>query len=96
MLKGGDSGPAVVPGEPDKSLLIEAVRYQNADLQMPPKGKLPDAADRRPDGVGEDGRALAGRTAPAAAGAPKRRSTSPSARRRTGRASRSRPRRRRR
>jgi hypothetical protein len=43
-LKGGDNGPAVVPGEPDKSRIIEAVRYQNADLQMPPKGKLPDAA----------------------------------------------------
>ncbi len=38
--KGGDTGPAVVPGEPDKSLLIEAVRYGNRDLQMPPKQKL--------------------------------------------------------
>ena len=37
--KGGDSGAAVVPGKPDKSLLIKAVRYQ--DLEMPPKGKLP-------------------------------------------------------
>jgi hypothetical protein len=43
VLKGGDNGPAVVPGEPDKSRIIEAVRYLNADLQMPPKGKLPDA-----------------------------------------------------
>src|SRR5215207_7329658 len=42
-LKGGDSGPAIVPGDADKSKLIEAVRFQNADLQMPPKGKLPDA-----------------------------------------------------
>ena len=41
LLKGGDSGPAVVPGQPDKSRLIEAVQYQNVDLQMPPKGKLP-------------------------------------------------------
>jgi mono/diheme cytochrome c family protein len=39
MLKGGDTGPAIVPGNPDKSLLIEAVRYGNPDLQMPPKGK---------------------------------------------------------
>src|SRR6516164_8955296 len=31
-LKGGDSGPAVVAGEPQKSLLIEAVSYQNVDL----------------------------------------------------------------
>src|SRR5262245_40846382 len=44
MLKGGDNGPAVVPGSPDKSRLVQAVRYQNPDLQMPPKGKLPDAA----------------------------------------------------
>ena len=28
LLKGGDSGPAVVPGKPDKSLLIQAVRYE--------------------------------------------------------------------
>ena len=40
MLKGGDTGPAVVPGAPDKSKLIEAVRYQNHDLQMPPKSPL--------------------------------------------------------
>src|SRR5258705_12917207 len=40
-LKGGESGKlAIVPGEPEKSLLIEAVRYNNPDLQMPPKKKL--------------------------------------------------------
>ena len=39
LLKGGDTGPAVVPGELDKSLLIQAVRYTNPDLQMPPKGE---------------------------------------------------------
>ena len=38
--KGGDTGPAVVPGKPDESLLIQAVRYRDADLQMPPAGKL--------------------------------------------------------
>ncbi len=37
---GGDTGPAVVPGNVEKSLLIEAVRYGNQDLQMPPKKKL--------------------------------------------------------
>src|SRR5437899_1191446 len=37
MLKGGESGPAIVPGDPDKSLLIKAVRYSDPDLQMPPK-----------------------------------------------------------
>lgn len=40
-FKGSDSGQVIVPGEPDKSLLIEAVRYQG-DIQMPPAGKLPD------------------------------------------------------
>src|SRR5690349_13242898 len=39
LLKGGDSGPAIVPGQPDQSLLIKAVRYQDEKLQMPPKGK---------------------------------------------------------
>ncbi|NQV28923.1 MAG: DUF1549 domain-containing protein [Rhodopirellula sp.] len=43
VLKGGDSGAVVVAGDPDKSLLIEAVRYQNRDLQMPPKGRLSEA-----------------------------------------------------
>ena len=42
--KGGTTGPAVVPGDPEKSLLIKAVRYTDEDLQMPPKGqKLSDA-----------------------------------------------------
>ncbi len=40
--KGGDRGPAIEPGKPDESLLIQAVRYKDEDLQMPPKGKLPD------------------------------------------------------
>ncbi len=37
VLTGGDTGAAVVPGDPGKSLLIEAIGYANADLQMPPK-----------------------------------------------------------
>jgi hypothetical protein len=41
-LKGGDTRPAVVPGDPEKSLMIEAIRYENPDLQMPPKKKLTD------------------------------------------------------
>jgi hypothetical protein len=41
LLKGGDTGPAIVPGQPDKSILIAAIRYGNVDLQMPPRGKLP-------------------------------------------------------
>lgn len=40
LRRGGESGPALVDGQPDKSLLIEAVRYQNPDLQMPPKERL--------------------------------------------------------
>jgi len=47
VLKGGDSGPAIVAGKPEDSLLIKAIRYTDEDLQMPPqKGggrKLPDA-----------------------------------------------------
>jgi hypothetical protein len=39
VLKGGDTGPAVRPGQPDASLLIQAVRH-NERLQMPPKRKL--------------------------------------------------------
>ncbi len=39
---GGSRGPAIVPGNPDASLLIVALRYGNADLQMPPDDKLPD------------------------------------------------------
>src|SRR6266478_7724036 len=43
LLKGGETGPAIVPGDPDKSLLIKAVRHIDEDLQMPPKGnKLAD------------------------------------------------------
>ena len=43
VLKGGSTGPAVVPGDPGKSLLIAAVRYEDEALQMPPKAKLPAA-----------------------------------------------------
>src|SRR5437763_8018692 len=39
VLKGGENGPAVVPGKPDESRLIKAVRYVDDDLKMPPKGK---------------------------------------------------------
>jgi cytochrome c553 len=39
-LRGGDSGSAIVPGDPDSSLLVEAVRYES--YEMPPKGKLSD------------------------------------------------------
>ncbi|MDM4017676.1 PSD1 and planctomycete cytochrome C domain-containing protein [Roseiconus lacunae] len=41
--EGGASGPAIVPGDVDASLLIEAINYENVDYQMPPEGKLEDA-----------------------------------------------------
>lgn len=40
MFQGGTSGPPVVPGEPDQSLLVVAIRYTNPELQMPPDEKL--------------------------------------------------------
>jgi mono/diheme cytochrome c family protein len=41
MLRGGDTGKVVIPGKPDQSRLIEAIRH-DGDVQMPPKGKLKD------------------------------------------------------
>ncbi len=43
LKAGGDTGPALIPGSPEMSPLIEAVRRGNPDFQMPPKTKLPDA-----------------------------------------------------
>ncbi|HEX7896689.1 MAG TPA: PSD1 and planctomycete cytochrome C domain-containing protein [Planctomycetota bacterium] len=40
LLKGGDTGPAIVPGHPEKSVLIKAVRHEVDGLQMPDKEKL--------------------------------------------------------
>ena len=41
-IAGGGSGEAVVPGKPDESLLVQAVRYLG-DIKMPPRSKLPEA-----------------------------------------------------
>ncbi len=41
LLLGGESGPAIIPGDGEKSLLLEAIRYDS--LQMPPDGKLADS-----------------------------------------------------
>ncbi|MBA4016800.1 MAG: hypothetical protein C0483_06410 [Pirellula sp.] len=41
MLRGGDQGPALMPGDPDASLLIQGIRYDDINFQMPPKGKMP-------------------------------------------------------
>ena len=40
LRQGGTSGPVIVPGKPNASLLITAVQYVDDDLQMPPDGKL--------------------------------------------------------
>lgn len=43
LLRGGDSGPAVEPGEPDRSLIVEAINYANDDMAMPPDAKLSES-----------------------------------------------------
>src|ERR1700687_4579147 len=42
LLKGGKSGPAVTPGDPDKSIMVTAIR-QSTDLKMPKNGHLTPA-----------------------------------------------------
>jgi len=39
MIAGGESGPSLIPGQPDESLIIQALRYDG--LEMPPKKRLP-------------------------------------------------------
>src|SRR6185503_16266273 len=41
LLQGGATGPALVPGKPEESLLVRALSYQHQRLKMPPAGKLP-------------------------------------------------------
>ncbi len=46
LLRGGDYGlPAIVPGNPEESLLLATVRHQEPDLEMPPKGEPLTAAE---------------------------------------------------
>src|SRR5581483_3836746 len=40
LLKGGATGPAIVPGHPEKSLLIKAIGYKDEELRMPPSKRL--------------------------------------------------------
>ena len=40
MLKGGESGPAIVPGDKEKSLLLDAIGHKG--MEMPPEGKMPE------------------------------------------------------
>ena len=44
LLHGGDSGPAIEPGQPEASLLLSALRYQS--LEMPPAGRLDEETIR--------------------------------------------------
>jgi hypothetical protein len=42
LLRGGDSGKAIIPGDPESSRLVQAISYTH-DLKMPPSGKLSGA-----------------------------------------------------
>lgn len=44
LSKGGDSGKVIDLAMPEESLLLDAIRYENRDLQMPPEGRLPEKA----------------------------------------------------
>lgn len=44
ILKGGASGPAINPGDLENSFLLRAIRYEEADYQMPPSGRMSDEA----------------------------------------------------
>src|SRR5579872_1358076 len=39
FLQGGKDGPVIVPGDPDHSLLVKAIRYTDLRIKMPPSGK---------------------------------------------------------
>lgn len=52
MRKGGDSGPALVPGDGAASLLLRAAAHQVADLAMPPAGNTANAANFTADELG--------------------------------------------
>src|SRR5215469_5239902 len=43
LLQGGTDGKVIVPGKPRESKLLKAITYSDANLQMPPTGKLPDS-----------------------------------------------------
>jgi mono/diheme cytochrome c family protein len=42
VAKGGQSGPAIIPGKPEESLLVQAIRQTHPRIKMPPGGKLKD------------------------------------------------------
>ena len=47
LLAGGDTGPAIEPGDPESSILVDAIRYGRDSYQMPPSGKLPEGTIAR-------------------------------------------------
>ena len=48
LLKGGETGPAIVPGKPAQSRVVKAVSYEDVDLQMPPDSSMRAASRRGP------------------------------------------------
>ena len=42
-VRGGKNGAVIIPGQPSKSILMNALRYDKHDLQMPPSGKLSES-----------------------------------------------------
>lgn len=44
VIRGGDNGPVIVPGQPEASLLVQAIRHGDSELAMPPRKKLPAPA----------------------------------------------------
>ena len=63
ILKGGDNGPAVTPGD-DDSFLLRAIRYEEDDYQMPPEGALPDEVIADFEKMGRNRRALSAEESP--------------------------------
>ncbi|MBI1900151.1 MAG: hypothetical protein HYS13_03415 [Planctomycetia bacterium] len=66
VLAGGETGPAVIPGDPKSSLLISAVQHAEGGPQMPPQGKVGCRENRGPHAVGEAQCSLVGRRGRAA------------------------------
>ncbi|MEZ6195135.1 MAG: PSD1 and planctomycete cytochrome C domain-containing protein [Planctomycetota bacterium] len=58
LRRGGLRGAALVPGDPDRSLLVLALRYHEPDLRMPPRGKLPPELITRVEAWVRDGAIL--------------------------------------
>jgi cytochrome c553 len=59
LINGGGRGPAIVPGNPEKSLLLQAVKQTHKQLKMPPKKHLSDQEIADLTQWIKDGRAIA-------------------------------------